>query len=445
MTVPTAGTVPPPAAPPPDALLLVSTETGAAHVELVSRLKGVAQTHLWPPGPEARMALAAVVAAGLPRVVAVPLTLGAQDPLLADLGALLRWARVRWPETTFLQAAPFASPEHLVGWASRQAGVAQGQTRAPAPPGETALLLVAEGRTPAANAEVCAAARLLWEHRDYQRVEVAFTGGARPTVAQGLDACLRLGARQVVAVPLALTDGSFLREVRAQVAAADPQAVCAGPLLSPAGAAAVVRQRYEEALARWFRAGEDGLASDHGHDHGLADDPLRAGDALLPPRYQGGQEVSAAPMRSASLKYDAQGQVAWNEVWQSFCNLALAGGPPHRGTLLEAPLREEVCAEPEASARVAAEIARGLRLITRLPVVIDGAPGWVGLVCPQEEMAVWLLRAIVVENVSVRREGSTLFLPAGPAYRVEKEIKNVITAVAKTHHYWTEHRAALSR
>lgn len=77
-------------------------------------------------------------------------------------------------------------------------------------------------------------------------------------------------------------------------------------------------------------------------------------------------------------------------------------------------------------------------------MVTDATPGWVGLVCPQEEMAIWLLRAIVVENVSVRREGSTLFLPAGPAYRIEKEIKNVITAVAKTHHYWTEHRAALS-
>ena len=89
-----------------------------------------------------------------------------------------------------------------------------------------------------------------------------------------------------------------------------------------------------------------------------------------------------------------------------------------------------------------AEIARGLTLITRRPVVTDAAPGWVGPVCQDEEMAVWLLRAIVVENVSVRREGVTLFLPAGPAYRVEKEIRNVITAVAKTYHYWTEHRAA---
>jgi sirohydrochlorin cobaltochelatase len=147
-------------------------------------------------------------------------------------------------------------------------------------------------------------------------------------------------------------------------------------------------------------------------------------------------------MGSAPLTYDAEGRVAWDRVWRSFCDLALAGGPPHRGTLLEPPSREEVLADPDASARVVAEIARGLALITHLPVVTDAAPGWVGLVCPDEEMAVWMLRAIVVENVSVRREGATLFLPAGPAYRVEKEVKNVITAVAKTHHYWTEHRAA---
>ena len=54
-------------------------------------------------------------------------------------------------------------------------------------------------------------------------------------------------------------------------------------------------------------------------------------------------------------------------------------------------------------------------------------------------MALWILRAIVVENVCVRREGNVVYLPAGPAFCLDKEIKNVITVVAKTHHYWTEH------
>jgi hypothetical protein len=54
-------------------------------------------------------------------------------------------------------------------------------------------------------------------------------------------------------------------------------------------------------------------------------------------------------------------------------------------------------------------------------------------------MAGWLARAIVMENVSVRYEGATIDLPAGPGYRLEKEIKNVITVIAKTCHYWLEH------
>jgi hypothetical protein len=39
--------------------------------------------------------------------------------------------------------------------------------------------------------------------------------------------------------------------------------------------------------------------------------------------------------------------------------------------------------------------------------------GWLGVVAGSEEEAAWLLRAMVVEAVLVRREGSALFLPIG--------------------------------
>jgi sirohydrochlorin cobaltochelatase len=90
---------------------------------------------------------------------------------------------------------------------------------------------------------------------------------------------------------------------------------------------------------------------------------------------------------------------------------------------------------------VVAEIQRGLRMVTALDLVPSPPLGWVGLRCDDEEMARWLCLAIDAENVSVRREGITLFVPAGPDFALEKEIKNVVTAVAKTNHYWTEHRA----
>ncbi len=170
------------------------------------------------------------------------------------------------------------------------------------------------------------------------------------------------------------------------------------------------------------------------------DHPRLASD-ILPPRYRNGRAVSAAPMGSAPIRYTDDGQAAWSEMWTDFCELALAGGPPHRDSLLEPVAPDEVKVALDAYERVVAEVERGLRLVTGLPTVRSEGLGWVGLVCQDEEMALWLLRAIVVDNICVRREGSVLFLPAGPSFQLEKEIKNVVTAVAKTYHYWTEHAA----
>lgn len=170
----------------------------------------------------------------------------------------------------------------------------------------------------------------------------------------------------------------------------------------------------------------------------------RGGSALsiLPPRYQDSSvKVSAAPMGAAALQYDDKGDVAWDEMWTGYCELALAGGSPHRGTLLEPVHEEAIAADPEKYEWVLQEIERGITLVTGLPTVRSVTPGWIGMKCVSEEMALWLLRAIVVENVTVRREGNVLWFPAGPDFRLEREIKNVVTVVAKTSHYWQEHIA----
>ena len=191
------------------------------------------------------------------------------------------------------------------------------------------------------------------------------------------------------------------------------------------------------------------LSNSHPHQHGnfssqcisegSTTDSRDPGYDILPPRYRNGKVVSAAPMGTAPMRYTENGQVAWDEMWTDFCDLALAGGPPHRDTLLEPVPPDEVKADMESYERVLCEIERGWQLVTGLSTVRSEKLGWIGLQCHNEEMALWILRAIVVENVCVRREGNVLYLPAGPAFRIDKEIKNVITVVAKTHHYWTEH------
>jgi hypothetical protein len=161
---------------------------------------------------------------------------------------------------------------------------------------------------------------------------------------------------------------------------------------------------------------------------------------LLPPLYQDTYEtVQPVSMGSAGLKYGPDGMVAWDEIWRTFCDLALAGGPPHRGTLLEPGTAGEIARGPARHAAVVAEICRGIQMVTGFSASASPHAGWVRVTCDRESTASWLLRAIVTENVAALREGSWLDLPAGPAYRVEKEIKNVITALAKTCHYWSGH------
>ena len=77
----------------------------------------------------------------------------------------------------------------------------------------------------------------------------------------------------------------------------------------------------------------------------------------------------------------------------------------------------------------------------------DDSPnlGWIRVQCHSDVMAGWMLRAITMENVAVRSEGRALDLPAAPHFRLDKEIKNVVTVVAKTCHYWMGHILANRR
>ena len=167
---------------------------------------------------------------------------------------------------------------------------------------------------------------------------------------------------------------------------------------------------------------------------------------VLPEEYQDRYEqMEPTPMGAAGLKFAPDGRVAWNEIWGSFCDLAMAGGPPHKGQLLEPATPADVSAHSDRYQQVVDEICRGITMVTDLPAREAPAPGWIRVTCLSEPMAGWLLRAIVTENVAVRAEGMAVDLPAAPDFRLEKEIKNVITVIAKTCHYWTGHMPRAQR
>ena len=149
-------------------------------------------------------------------------------------------------------------------------------------------------------------------------------------------------------------------------------------------------------------------------------------------------------MGQAPFAYDANGRPHWAGMWESFCELALFGGPPHRGPA--SALRADEGTPPPTRPRRAtfdaiAEIRRGIEETTGLPTA-RAEPGWVAITCESARMAAWLCATIILENVDARARGETLLVPASAGYRREDEVKSVITVVAKTHHYWLAHARA---
>jgi len=163
-------------------------------------------------------------------------------------------------------------------------------------------------------------------------------------------------------------------------------------------------------------------------------------DAILPETYQECyDDVQPTAMGSAALRFDADGKVAWNEMWKGFCDLAMAGGPPHKGILLEPGNPTDIDAQPERYREVVNEICRGIQMVTDLEAHPSSVRGWITVTCLTHGMAGWLLRAITMENVAVRADALALDVPAAPHFRLDKEIKNVVTVIAKTTHYWLSH------
>jgi sirohydrochlorin cobaltochelatase len=211
--------------------------------------------------PALRIAVADLAAVPGP-MVAVPLMLSAAGHAKGDIPAALARERARHSGVSFTYARPLGPHPALLGLlAARIAAVALGgcqggrrpvaSTAAGSPP---AVLLVGRGSTdPDANADVVKTARLLWEGRDYPLTETAFVSLARPGVAEGLERCRLLGARQIVVARYFLLPGVLPDRVAAQAAAyaaAHPELDirCADVLGDCDEIAALVYERYHEAL-----------------------------------------------------------------------------------------------------------------------------------------------------------------------------------------------------
>jgi hypothetical protein len=156
------------------------------------------------------------------------------------------------------------------------------------------------------------------------------------------------------------------------------------------------------------------------------------GHQLVPPR----PAPSAAPMGAAPFVWRADGRPDWGAMWTAFCDLALHGGPPHRGedSALRAPENTGAGLDPA----LMAELRRGIWETTGL-YAEPGPPGWLAVTCTSRTMAAWLAAVIILENVDARSDEERLLVPVGPDYQLADQVKSLVTVVAKTAHYWQAH------
>jgi sirohydrochlorin cobaltochelatase len=185
----------------------------------------------------------------------------------------------------------------------------------------------------------------------------------------------------------------------------------------------------------WRLDGREGQSDDV--DTALRAQPVERREIIEP-----APAPSAAPMGSAPFLWRPDGRPDWRAMWTTFCELALFGGPPHRGpeNALQAVARGE---RAEEAFDPVEEIRRGIWETTGLYSEPSTA-GWLAVTCESPRMAAWLCATIILENVDARCDEERLLVPAHASFALTDQVKSVITVVAKTHHYWSAHAAGRS-
>jgi sirohydrochlorin cobaltochelatase len=157
------------------------------------------------------------VKAGAKSIVAVPWFLLGAGHVKNDVPTALQWASQRYPQVVIRYGNPInVQPEILAILGERLAAIDPDNGVGSH---KTAVLLVQRGSSdPEANADVYRVARFLWEGRKYSTVEVAFSGVARPSIAEGLQRCLKYDPQCVLVVPYYLYTGILVERISTVVA-----------------------------------------------------------------------------------------------------------------------------------------------------------------------------------------------------------------------------------
>jgi sirohydrochlorin cobaltochelatase len=202
----------------------------------------VADAYVDNASPSVRRAVQALADDGVRDVVVLPLLLTPASHSKTDVAASVQEARRAHPDLRLRYGRPLGPHPVLVDLLDRRL------REAGARDGDPVVLVAGGALDPDANAQVAATARLLWEGRGWESVDVAFASTTRPTVAEALVRLRALGHARVAVARYFLGPGHLPRLVARAAAEVDVEAVVSAPLGVDAALSELVLTRYDEAL-----------------------------------------------------------------------------------------------------------------------------------------------------------------------------------------------------
>ncbi|MDP5274172.1 sirohydrochlorin chelatase [Chengkuizengella axinellae] len=150
---------------------------------------------------------------GATKVVVIPIILLGAGHSKIHIPAAIDEAKEQYPQTEFVYGRPIGVHDLVIDILNdRLQHTSQFNEKELAE--ETAVLIVGRGSSePDANSDVYKISRLFWEKMKVKWVETAFIGVTFPSMDEGIERCIKLGAKNVIILPYFLFTGILIKRM----------------------------------------------------------------------------------------------------------------------------------------------------------------------------------------------------------------------------------------
>lgn len=162
--------------------------------------------------PTIEQGIQTCVEKGATDVFVIPLMLLAAGHSKIHIPAAIDEARQKYPHVSLTYGRPFGIHEETMEICKSRLEEVGEKINEEAP--DTAVILLGRGGSdPDANSDLYKITRLLWEKLNYKWIEPAFMGVTDPLIKEGVERCVKLGAKRIVILPYFLFTGILIKRL----------------------------------------------------------------------------------------------------------------------------------------------------------------------------------------------------------------------------------------